>query len=35
MQRNGDRFDKNDLDPDLVSELPQLALIGGFRKYST
>jgi heterodisulfide reductase subunit C len=35
MQRNGDRLDKNDLDPDLVSELPQLALIGGFRKFTS
>jgi heterodisulfide reductase subunit C len=35
MQRDGDRFDKNDLDQDLVRELPQLALIGGFRKFST
>ena len=35
MQRNGDRLDKNDLDPDLVSELPQLAIIGGFRKFTS
>ncbi len=35
MQRDGDRLDKNDLDPDLVSELPQLAIIGGFRKFAS
>jgi heterodisulfide reductase subunit C len=35
MERNGNRIDSSDLPPEMVGEVPQLALIGGFRKYST
>jgi heterodisulfide reductase subunit C2 len=35
MERNGNRIESNDLPPEMVGEVPQLALIGGFRKYST
>jgi heterodisulfide reductase subunit C len=34
MQRNGNELDSTQLSPDLVNEVPQLALIGGFRKYT-
>lgn len=35
MQRGGDRLAARRLPPELVGEVPQLALIGGFRKYTT
>ncbi|MFO7622954.1 MAG: 4Fe-4S dicluster domain-containing protein [Anaerolineales bacterium] len=35
MERNGNRIETNELSPEMVGEVPQLALIGGFRKYST
>ena len=35
MQRNGNRIDTNELSPDMVGEVPQLAIIGGLRKFST
>ncbi len=35
MLRHGSQMDSTLLDPELVAELPQLALIGGFRKYTT
>ncbi len=35
MQRSGDHMETNQLHPDMVGEVPQLALIGGFRKFTT
>jgi heterodisulfide reductase subunit C len=35
MQRSGDRMETNQLPPEMVGEVPQLALIGGFRKFTT
>ena len=35
MQRSGDQVEVSDLAPEMVGEVPQLALIGGFRKFST
>jgi heterodisulfide reductase subunit C2 len=35
MQRNGNRMQAEDLSPEVLGEIPQLAIIGGFRKYST
>jgi heterodisulfide reductase subunit C len=35
MQRSGDRMDTSQLSPEMVGKVPQLALIGGFRKFST
>ena len=35
MQRSGNRMETNQLAADRICELPQLAIIGGFRKYST
>ncbi len=35
MERDGSPLDLSELPPDWVSEVPQLALIGGFRKYTT
>ncbi len=35
MERSGSRMDADQVSPDWVSELPQLALIGGFRKFTT
>jgi heterodisulfide reductase subunit C len=35
MERTGNRIQSNDLPSEMVGEVPQLALIGGFRKYST
>jgi len=34
MQRSGSQIDSTCLSPDLVAEVPQMALIGGFRKFS-
>ncbi len=35
MERSGSRMDADQVPPDWVSEVPQLALIGAFRKYTT
>jgi heterodisulfide reductase subunit C len=35
MQREGDRLDAGKLSPEMVGEVPQLALIGGFRKLTS
>jgi heterodisulfide reductase subunit C len=35
MERKGNRIETSDIPPEMVGEVPQLALIGGFRKYST
>jgi heterodisulfide reductase subunit C len=35
MERSGSQFDSAQLNPEWVSEVPQLALIGGLRKYTT
>lgn len=35
MQRAGDRMDGSQLPPELAGEVPQLALIGGFRKFTS
>jgi heterodisulfide reductase subunit C len=35
MERSGSRMEAGQLPPEWVSEVPQLALIGGFRKYTT
>ena len=35
MQRSGNRIDTNELSSDMVGEVPQLAIIGGLRKFST
>lgn len=34
MQKSGSEMDTTQLSPDLVGEVPQMALIGGFRKYT-
>jgi heterodisulfide reductase subunit C2 len=35
MESRGNRIETNDFSSEMVGEVPQLALIGGFRKYST
>jgi len=35
MQREGDRMDAGELPSEMVGEVPQLALIGGFRKFTS
>jgi heterodisulfide reductase subunit C len=35
MQQSGDRMETSQLSPEMVGEVPQLAIIGGFRKFST
>jgi heterodisulfide reductase subunit C2 len=35
MQRDGSLMESSELAPELLAEMPQLAIIGGFRKYST
>lgn len=35
MQRGGNHIDTHELSPDMVGEVPQLAIIGGLRKFST
>lgn len=35
MERKGSQMGACDLPPERVAEMPQLALIGGYRKYST
>ena len=34
MEKNGNVMDATRLSPEMVSEVPQMALIGGFRKYT-
>jgi heterodisulfide reductase subunit C len=35
MERQGNRLRATDITSQVATELPQLAIIGGFRKYST
>jgi len=35
MQRSGDRMETSQLSPEMIGEMPQLALVGGFRKFTT
>lgn len=35
LQRSGDRITVNQLSDEMLTELPQLALIGGFRKFTS
>jgi len=35
MQRRGNQMESIQLAPEFVAEVPQLAIIGGFRKYTT
>lgn len=35
MQRDGDQMDAQQLSADVVGDVPQLALIGGFRKFTS
>ena len=35
MERSGSHIEADQISPEWVSEVPQLALIGGFRKYTT
>jgi heterodisulfide reductase subunit C len=35
MEKSGDLMQANQLSPEILSEFPQLAIIGGFRKYTT
>lgn len=35
LQQQGNRLEASDVPADWVNELPQMALIGGFRKYTT
>lgn len=35
MQRDGDRMDASQLSAEMLGEVPQLALIGGFRKFTS
>jgi hypothetical protein len=35
MESRGNRIETNGLSTEMIEEVPQLALIGGFRKYST
>jgi heterodisulfide reductase subunit C len=34
MEKHGNKMDATRLSPEMVSEVPQMALIGGFRKYT-
>ena len=34
MQRHGDRLDTKKVPADILAEVPQLALVGGFRKHT-
>jgi heterodisulfide reductase subunit C2 len=34
MEKNGNEMDAARLSPEMVGEVPQMALIGGFRKYT-
>ncbi len=35
MEKSGSQIQATQLSPEMVSEVPQMAIIGGFRKYST
>lgn len=35
MERSGSQMETTGLPPEMVAEVPQLALIGGFRKYTS
>jgi len=35
MEKVGNRLDADAISPELASEIPQLAIIGGFRKFTT
>jgi heterodisulfide reductase subunit C len=35
MEKVGNRLDADAISPELASEVPQLAIIGGFRKFTT
>lgn len=35
MQKRGDQLASNQIPPEALEELPQLAVVGGFRKFST
>ncbi len=35
LERSGNLLETSDISPELLAELPQLAIIGGFRKFST
>jgi len=35
LERGGNQLESTDLDPEMLGELPQLAIIGGFRKNTT
>jgi len=35
MERSGDQMETSELSQEMLGELPQLAIIGGFRKYTT
>ena len=35
MQKNGDRMPVSDVSAEALGEMPQLAIIGGFRKFTT
>jgi heterodisulfide reductase subunit C len=35
MQKNGDRLTTNQVSVETLGEVPQLAIIGGFRKYTS
>jgi hypothetical protein len=35
MERAGSKLVTTEISPEMAGEIPQLALIGGFRKYST
>lgn len=35
LEREGNLLETSDISPELLAELPQLAIIGGFRKFST
>ena len=35
MQESGDHMDANQVSPEMAGEVPQLALIGGFRKFTS
>ncbi len=34
MEKSGSQIQATQLSPEMVSEVPQMAMIGGFRKYS-
>jgi len=34
MEKNGSEMDTTHISPEMIAEVPQMALIGGFRKYT-